>query len=107
MAVGEYVGDGNPDGTSLGQSGEKISFYGATPVVQQSGATQAAVTTTTIATVTTTAATSTSPVGFSANAQADSIVAQVNLIIARVALNTALVNKLRADLVTLGLIAGA
>jgi hypothetical protein len=34
MAVGEYIGNGNPDGTSLGQSGEKISFYGATPVVK-------------------------------------------------------------------------
>lgn len=34
MAV-EYVGDGRPDGTSLGQSGEKISFYGATPVAKQ------------------------------------------------------------------------
>jgi len=29
----EYIGDGNEDGTSLGQSGEKISFFGATPSV--------------------------------------------------------------------------
>jgi hypothetical protein len=27
----EYIGDGNSDGTSLGQSGEKISFFGTTP----------------------------------------------------------------------------
>lgn len=34
MAV-EYLGDGNPDGTSLGLSAtEKIGFYGTTPVVQ-------------------------------------------------------------------------
>lgn len=38
MAVGEYRGNGNPDGTSFGQSGEKISFYGATPVTQQATA---------------------------------------------------------------------
>lgn len=35
MAVGEYLGNGNPDGTSLGLSAsEKISLHGATPVVQ-------------------------------------------------------------------------
>jgi len=35
MAVGEYIGNGNPDGTSFGQSTtEKISFYGVTPVDQ-------------------------------------------------------------------------
>jgi hypothetical protein len=35
MAVGQYLGDGCPDGTSFGQSTtEKISFYGVTPVVQ-------------------------------------------------------------------------
>lgn len=38
MAVGEYIGNGNPDGTSFGQSGEKISFYGATPVAVQATA---------------------------------------------------------------------
>tara|TARA_R110000744_G_scaffold59328_4_gene123474 strand:- start:2308 stop:2511 length:204 start_codon:yes stop_codon:yes gene_type:complete len=27
----EYIGDGNSDGTVLGQSGEKIAFLGATP----------------------------------------------------------------------------
>lgn len=35
MAVGEYIGNGNPDGTSLGgATTEKISFYGVTPIVQ-------------------------------------------------------------------------
>jgi ApbE superfamily uncharacterized protein (UPF0280 family) len=38
MAAGEYLGNGNPDGTSFGQSGEKISFYGATPVAVQASA---------------------------------------------------------------------
>jgi hypothetical protein len=36
MAVGEFLGNGNPDGTSLGLSAtELISFYGATPLAQQ------------------------------------------------------------------------
>lgn len=31
----EYIGDGNPDGTVFGQSGEKIGFYGSTPATKQ------------------------------------------------------------------------
>lgn len=46
MAV-EYVGDGRPDGTCVGQSGEKLGFYGTTPVTQPS---ITAVTTTTATT---------------------------------------------------------
>jgi hypothetical protein len=39
----EYIGDGNSEGTSLGQSTtEKISFYGVTPVAQRASADQAA-----------------------------------------------------------------
>jgi len=34
MAV-EYVGDGRPDGVCVGQSGEKVGFFGTTPVAQQ------------------------------------------------------------------------
>jgi len=30
----EYLGDGNSDGTVLGQAGEKIAFLGGTPSVQ-------------------------------------------------------------------------
>lgn len=45
MAIGEYLGDGNPDGTTVGQSAtELISFYGATPVAQRANASQAAAT---------------------------------------------------------------
>lgn len=35
MAI-KQISDGNPDGTTLGQSptGDKISFYGATPINQ-------------------------------------------------------------------------
>lgn len=85
MAV-EYLGTGNPDGTSMGLSTtEKISFYGVTPIVQRSGAAQAA--------VSTTASTSTTPYGYATTTQADAIVT--------------LVNELRAALVANGLISGA
>ena len=30
----EFVGDGNEDGTSFGQSGEKIAFFGGTPSIK-------------------------------------------------------------------------
>jgi len=33
MAV-EFIGDGNPDGTCLGQTGEKVAFFGGTPSVK-------------------------------------------------------------------------
>lgn len=43
MAVGEYLGNGCPDGSSFGQSAtEKISFYGVTPVVQRAASIQGA-----------------------------------------------------------------
>jgi uncharacterized protein YkwD len=74
-----------PDGIQIGNSTtEKVGFHGATPIVQRSGAAQAA--------VATTAATSSSPFGFS-EAQANAIVA--------------LVNELRASLVASGLIKGS
>lgn len=43
MAIGKQLSDANGDGTSLGQSAtDKVSFYGATPVVQRSNSIQAA-----------------------------------------------------------------
>lgn len=35
----QYFGDGRPDGSSFGQSGEKISLYGKTTIVQQTAPT--------------------------------------------------------------------
>ncbi len=73
-------------GTKIGTAtSEKIGFWNATPVIQQASAAQAA--------VATTGSTNSSPYGFTTAAQADAIVT--------------LVNQLRADLVTLGLIKGA
>lgn len=73
------------EGAQVGQcADDKLGFFGVAPVVQPSSANQAA--------VDTTAATSSSPFGFS-EAQANAIVA--------------LVNELRANLVSLGLIKGS
>ena len=79
-----YLGDNGPDGTSLGlTTSELISFYGTTTVAQPSSASQDAAVATTTTTSTTTALT-------------------VDLDDVRV-----LLNQLRSDLVTLGLIKGA
>lgn len=80
------VGGTNPDGKTLGNSvSDPISLYGATPIVQRTSASQAA--------VVTTAPTNSSPYGFSTSAQAAAIVT--------------LVNELRAALVALGAIKGS
>jgi hypothetical protein len=50
MAV-EYVGDGRPDGVCVGQSGEKVGFFGTAPATQQ--ATISATTTDTLGAVAT------------------------------------------------------
>ena len=85
MAI-EIVGKNNDDGTSFGvDTTEKISFYGVTAVAQITGSAQAA--------VATTAAVSTAGNFGYGSAQANAIVT--------------LVNKLRADLVTLGLVKGS
>lgn len=43
MAIGKQVSTGEPDGCAVGQSAtDKISFYGATPVVQRASSIQAA-----------------------------------------------------------------
>lgn len=85
MAIGQQLSQGSDDGVCLGQATtDKLGFYGlATPIVQPSGSGQVAYTKTTTTTTTTTALT----VDITALA--------------------VLVNKMRTDLVALGLIAGA
>jgi len=82
--MAENVTYNSPDGAVMGASTtELIAFYGSTPVVQPTSASQAAVT----ATITTTA------VLTQAATQA--------------AANTVLLNQIRSELVTLGLITGS
>ena len=87
MAV-EYIGTNAPDGASIGLStSEKISAYGVTPIVQRSGAAQAA--------VATTRAISSNATSwhFSTSTQANAIVT--------------LVNEMREALVAFGIIKGS
>ena len=86
MAVYQYLDGTNADGTILGQTSTAlVSFYNATPVAKPSSASQAAVAT---GAATTGAAT----YGFT-SAQANGIIT--------------LLNQIRSDLVTLGLIKGS
>jgi hypothetical protein len=91
----EYLGTGDDDGTVLGRNstGDKVGFYGATPVVQPAAAAQSAVATTAITTVET----------YTTTVWA----ASINSLIERVEALTTLANQIRSDHVTLGLIKGA
>jgi len=83
MAV-QYLNDGRPDGAYVGQdSSDKIGFYGTTPATQPASASQAAVT----ATITATA-----------------VLTQVAT---QASANTVLLNQIRSELVTLGLLKGS
>lgn len=97
MAEYQYIGEGRADGAIVFSSASKKgAFFGKTPIVQPSGAAQAAVAVSTI----TTAATTTTPWGFATSTQADALAATV-------VATRALVNQLRSDIVALGLIKGA
>lgn len=98
VGQGEQVGDGNTSETlNVGRAGQPVQFggtntatlgfYGATPTAQLASSAQAAVGTTAAVQITAT------QFGFSTSTQPDAIVR--------------LVNQLRADLVTAGLIKGS
>lgn len=102
-----YLDDGRSDGTVLGQSSTAlIGLWGATPVVRPSGASQSAVSTATITAVST-ATPITSGYGYSTTALAQAQQTAINDLITRNAAVVVLINQLRSDLVTAGLIAGA
>jgi len=95
MAIGNQLSDGNPDGTSLGQSvTDLVSLYGKTPVVQPAATAQSAVATTAITTLATTPT-------------ATDIAVAVNSLISRVSALVTLGNQVRSDLVTFGAIKGS
>lgn len=87
MATYEAATYNSPDGAKVGlTSGELIGFWGVTPVVQPTSASQAAVTTEAAQTI------AGSNFGFT-SAQANGIIT--------------LLNRIRADLVTVGIIKGS
>lgn len=97
MAV-EHLSKGNDDGTTFGQdtTTDKISFYGVTPIIRPSGATQAAITDG--STGTAAATNGIQPLTATYNS---------TLLINAIATLAAQGNAMRNALVSLGLIAGA
>jgi hypothetical protein len=110
--MADYIGNNNPDGVSFGlTTSEKISFYGITPVAQRSSGSQASVTataTTAMSTTLTISAANTSKVfGFSSSTVGKEIVKCVKEMQVDLAAVVLLANRMRADLVALGLIKGS
>lgn len=64
-----YLGDGSPEGSVFGRSGDKIGFFGTAPSAIKTGFTAPAAT----------AATSTTPFGY-AEAQANAIVTWIRAV---------------------------
>lgn len=92
-ATTRQLSDGNSQGTQLGTgTTDKISFYAATPVSQQTSSAQAAVTATSVSPATNSGGAVT-VFGFTSAAQMNAI--------------PTLLNELRADLVALGFIKGS
>lgn len=91
----QVLDDGRPSGAELGQSATAlVGFWGATPVVRPTGTSQSAVATTAITTLATTPTFT-------------DIAVAVNSLISRAAANTTLLNQIRSDLVTIGLLKGS
>src|SRR5688572_29678200 len=95
------------DGTVFGDSAtDLVAFYGATPIVKPTAAAQSAVATSAI-----TAAPVSTPLvsgySFSTTAEMVALITALNSTITRVAAQTVLLNRLRLDLVNLGLIVGS
>lgn len=109
MAV-QQLSNGNPAGVQLGKDAttDKVGFFGTTPVVQPTSSSQAKVTATaTTAMSTTLTITSTSPYGFSSSTVGQEIVKSVKEQQVDLAAAITLLNQIRSELVTLGLLKGS
>lgn len=98
------LADGNPNGTSMGQSAaDLISFYNVTPVAQQAAVT--AVSTAAIAPVSTAALTTGAVYGFATAAAGLAIATAINALITQVASMTTSGNSAGTVLHNVGLTA--
>lgn len=95
MAV-EYIGDSGPDGSVVFKSATLSygAFYGATPIVQPADTSQSAVSTTALTTLTDIVTTA-------------SVTGAFNSVVSRVTALWVLANRMRTDLVSLGLLKGS
>ena len=107
MAI-RNLSDGNPDGWLAGQnSSDKGAFFGSTPVVQPTSASQAAVTITAVTAVNTTATVTTAAHGFATGTQADALVKRVAQMQVDVEALGVMTDRNRTDMVALGLVKGS
>lgn len=97
-AVGTWTSSGGqvfPVGAQIGDgAADLVGFYGATPVAQPAATAQSALATTTINNIGSTTLTAADLTG-------------LNSVVARVTAATVLVNQMRSDLVTLGILKGS
>ena len=106
-----YDGDSTQDGCGLGKTtSSKVGFYGTTPAVQPASASQAVFTVTAItalATTTLSAANTNVVHGFANETVANLYVTRIQQMQVDVEGLGVLMNQVRSELVTLGLISGA
>jgi hypothetical protein len=112
MNSGANISTGTDTGTIIATAAaQKLGFWGATAVIQQASNAQNAVITTVGSAVNATNAVNTvdapNSYGFASAAQANMIVTNVNALRTDVLAVNTLVNRLRADLVTVGIIKGS
>lgn len=113
VGLGDTLSIGTLTVTSSAQIGDAASdtvgFFGKTPAAQPASASQAAVTATAVTALATTAPTKTTGAtyGYKTTTQAKAITARVNQAVVDIGHLTTLVDELRANLVTLGLVKGA
>ena len=105
------VGSNAPGGDTLGATtSDLVSFYGVTPVAQRAGASQAAISTSTITPVSATITESSGGKqawGFVSSTQGNLVIGALVDLVPRVSGLITLTNELRAALVALGAIAGS
>jgi len=95
MATIKELSDGGPDGTRLGQStSDLVGFWGATPVNQPADTNQFAITTTALTTITDIVTTA-------------SLTAALNAVVARVNSISLWADRVRTDLVEVGIQKGS
>lgn len=108
MAGEKQISDARPDGLLIGQSAtDTVGFYGTDPAAQPASASQAAVTATAVTAVATTATITTAAHGFATGTHGDAVVKRVAQLQVDVAAAVVLVNQIRSELVTLGILKGS
>jgi hypothetical protein len=107
MDDGANIAANTTTGTKIGTAAaQKLGFWNATPVIQQASNAQNAVATTVGAALLTNASVQNTGFGYATNTIADSVITNVNTLRVDVLAINTLVNRLRADLVTVGIIKG-